>query len=137
MGKKFNGFVLGAAVGSLAALLLAPKSGKELRQALSSKANEKVSATKGQKHEEIAEEVTARLQEQTENIARQLREARMETASGDLTPTEAMDQVTEEEIVVPVSESIADEILVEEQNTNEASANTEELNSTEEKVEEK
>lgn len=115
MGKKFKGFVLGATVGSLAALLFAPKSGRELRAELKNKSKNVAPATNASTQDDatMAEDVTSQLQSQTEEIARQLRESR-QVAPGDLTPEEASAQVKEEEIVIPVSETIQDEVKAEE-----------------------
>lgn len=103
MGKKLNGFVLGAALGSVAALLFAPKSGRELRQELQSKANQQLNQRTDREHQEMAEDVTQQLQEQTEAIARQLQEK------------QSVETVVEkeEEIVIPVSETVEDEIKAE------------------------
>ena len=113
MGKKFNGFVLGAAVGSIAALLFAPKSGRELRQELNNKANEQLNKQKDSEHQAMAEDVTAQLKEQTETIARQLQE------------TQKAEEVSEESIVIPVSETVEDEIKAETAATNNESIKTE------------
>lgn len=118
MGKKIKGFVLGAAVGSLAALMFAPKSGRELRNDLKNKSKEVKANTANNEDTTMAEDVTNQLQSQTEEIARQLRESR-QVAAGDLTPAEAATQMEkEEEIVIPVSETIQDEVKAEEAVTN-------------------
>lgn len=109
MSKQFKGFVLGAVVGGVAALLFAPKSGRELRakllhqtEAMPSEADETVAVAT----EDNTEEVNDRLQQQADEIARQLREGRQ----ADLTPAEAQKMNQEdEEIIVnvdPVTEKV-------------------------------
>lgn len=108
MGKQVKGFVLGAITGGIAALLFAPKSGRELRQKLTGKINEVSEAANEAVEEETSatqEEVSSRLQEQADEIARQLRANR----GGDLTPEEASDMNQDEEIIVnvdPVTEKV-------------------------------
>lgn len=113
MSKQVKGFVLGAVVGSVAALLFAPKSGRELRHKLTNKVTgvvdeieEAVNANDAT--EKPVQEVSESLQQQAEEIARQLRASR---SQNDLTPEEAAKMAADdsEEIVVkmdPTTETI-------------------------------
>lgn len=92
MGKKLTGFLLGTVIGGGAALLFAPRSGKELRQKVTDKLNKTSLQNAVETVDEVANEVTSNLQQQTEEIARQLKEKAMQSEPS---------TVVEEEIVVP------------------------------------
>lgn len=100
MGKKLAGFLAGTLVGSAAALFLAPKSGKELREDFLNKYNmKKVQADMPSEQAEETSAITENLKAQTEEIARQLREQQQ--------MTNQMPETKEEEIIVPLSEDTA------------------------------
>lgn len=105
MGKKLTGFLLGTVIGGGAALLFAPRSGKELRQKVTDKLNKTSLQNAVETVDEVANEVTSNLQQQTEEIARQLKEKAMQNDTS---------TVVEEEIVVPFQEEAVEEAPVEE-----------------------
>lgn len=105
MGKKLTGFLLGTVIGGGAALLFAPRSGKELRQKVTDKLNKTSLQNAVETVDEVANEVTSNLQQQTEEIARQLKEKAMQNDAS---------TVVEEEIVVPFQEEAVEEAPVEE-----------------------
>lgn len=100
MGKKLTGFLLGTVIGGGAALLFAPRSGKELRQKVTDKLNKTSLQNAVETVDEVANEVTSNLQQQTEEIARQLKEKAMQNDTS---------TVVEEEIVVPFQEEAEEE----------------------------
>ncbi|CAM3945411.1 YtxH domain-containing protein [Catellicoccus marimammalium] len=106
MGKKLTGFLLGTVIGGGAALLFAPRSGKELRQKVTDKLNKTSLQNAVETVDEVANEVTSNLQQQTEEIARQLKEKAMQNDTSTV--------VEEEEIVVPFQEEAVEEAPVEE-----------------------
>lgn len=105
MGKKLTGFLLGTVIGGGAALLFAPRSGKELRQKVTDKLNKTSLQNAVETVDEVANEVTSNLQQQTEEIARQLKEKAMQNEPS---------TVVEEEIVIPFHEEAVEEAPVEE-----------------------
>ena len=105
MGKKLTGFLLGTVIGGGAALLFAPRSGKELRQKVTDKLNKTSLQNAVETVDEVANEVTSNLQQQTEEIARQLKKKAMQNDAS---------TVVEEEIVVPFQEEAVEEAPVEE-----------------------
>lgn len=102
MSKQVKGFVLGALVGGVAALLFAPKSGRELRAKLTGKAEAAMDTIEQNVQEATKEaeqpkaEVNDALQKQADEIARQLRQSRNQ---GDLTPEEASDMASDDIVV--------------------------------------
>ena len=104
MGKKLTGFLLGTVIGGGAALLFAPRSGKELRQKVTDKLNKTSLQNAVETVDEVANEVTSNLQQQTEEIARQLKEKAMQNDAS---------TVVEEEIVVPFQEEAPVEEIAE------------------------
>ncbi|HPI71901.1 MAG TPA: YtxH domain-containing protein [bacterium] len=81
-GSFFKGFLIGGALGAIAALLFAPKSGKELRADIKRKSEEAVEGTKRvygetrDKAQQILAEATEKAQELREEASRQMNKAR-------------------------------------------------------------
>jgi gas vesicle protein len=73
-GKFLTGFVIGGAIGAIAGILLAPKSGKETREELAKGAKEAAERTKETVKEiqNKADKVTSDLQKKGEEIKGQL-----------------------------------------------------------------